>query len=185
MSFFPVNTYKVRSLAKPSEIISVLSKHVQPFPVVTRLGGHKTFAGSISGTGFRFVRVGEYRNSFRPTISGTFSTDSEFTVLDITIKHDAYFFIPLIAMSFIFVFGILNVVMLPLLTALISNNSQEIHKYLSPPYLLFLLSPLGVPFIGYIFGAALFDGEAYSAEKELSEILAPFIIKPEKHKQQK
>lgn len=185
MPFFPVNTYKVRSLAKPSEIISVLSKHVQPFPVVTRLGGHKTFAGSISDTGFRFVRVGENRNSFRPTILGTFSTDSEFTVLDITIKHDAYFFIPMIIMSFVFVFGILNVAALPLLAALASNNSQDLHKYLSPPYLLFLLSPLSVPFIGYIFGAAFFDGEAYFAEKELSEILAPFIIKPEISSRQK
>ena len=64
------------------------------FPVVTRLGGYKSFAGSMSETGFRFIRVGDNRNSFRPTVSGTFSTDSEFTVLDITIKHDAYFLSP-------------------------------------------------------------------------------------------
>src|SRR5512145_2281818 len=171
MSFFPVNTYKLRSLAKPSEIIAVLSKHVQPFQIVTRLGGHKTFAGSISEKGFRFVRVGDNRNSFRPTVSGIFSIDSEFTIVDITIKHDAHFFIPMIVMFFIFVFGILNIVLLPLLVALVNNNSQEVQKYLSPPYLLFLLSPLGVPFISYIFGAAFFDGEAYLAEKELSQIL--------------
>jgi hypothetical protein len=179
MSFVPVNTYKVRSLAKPSEIVAVLSKHVQGLPIVTRLGGHKTFAGSISETGFRFVRVGDNRNSFRPTISGTFSSDSEFTIIDITIKHDAYFYVPLIIMFFLFMFPVLNSTLLPLLVALLNNNPQEIHKYLSSPYSLYLLSPFGVVFIGYFLGAAFFDSEAYLAEKDLTEILAPFIIKPE------
>jgi len=179
MSLVPVNTYKVRSLAKPSEIIAALGKHVQGFPIVTRLGGHKTFAGSISETGFRFVRVGDNRNSFRPTISGTFTSDSEFTIIDITIKHDAYFYVPLIIMFFLFMLPVLASTLLPLFIALLANNPQEIHKYLSPPHSLYLLSPFGVVFLGYFLGAAFFDSEAHLAERDLTEILAPFIIKPE------
>jgi hypothetical protein len=61
----------------------------------------------------------------------------------------------MIVMFFIFVLGILHIVLLPLLIAAVSNNSQEVHKSLSPLYLLFLLSPLGVPFIDYILGYSL------------------------------
>ncbi len=91
MSLFSVKNYEFKLLARPSEIVAALRLHVQPFPIITRLGGHKTFAGSVSETGFRFVRVGETRNSFRPTVLGKFSTDAQGTTINITIKHDAFF----------------------------------------------------------------------------------------------
>jgi hypothetical protein len=178
MSIFPANSYKLKSLAKPSEIASVLSAHVQPLPIVTRLGGHKTFAGSVSETVFRFVRVGETRNSFRPTIIGEFSADSQGTTINITIKHDAYFFIPLLIMFLLFASFSLQNSLIPLIIAFVGNNTQEVQKYLSPPFLLFLLSPIAMLFIGYFFGVMFFESEASAATKELTDILSPFTIKP-------
>jgi hypothetical protein len=178
MPFFPVKSYEIKSSAKPSDIVATLSAHVQPLPIVTRLGGHKTFAGSVSETGFRFVRVGENRNSFRPTVLGKFLSSNQLTIVQITIKHDAFYFIPLAIMFFSFVAFSLNS-LLPFLTAVSSNNAQEIQKYLSPPHLLFLLSPIAMLFIGYISPVVLFETEANAAKRELAEILAPFILKPE------
>ncbi len=179
MPLFPVSSYEIKSLAKPSEIVAVLNTHVQPFPIVSRLGGHKTFSGSVSETGFRFIRVGENRNSFRPTVSGTFQLSPQFTTIRVTIKHDAYFFIPLAIMFLLFCSFSLSNSVLPLFTALLSNNTQEIQKYLSLPYLFFLLSPIALLFIGYFFALAFFEGEADSAKKELAKILGPLILKSE------
>ena len=178
MPLFPVNSYEIKSLAKPSEIVSTLNTHVQPLPIVTRLGGHKAFAGSVSETGFRFIRVGENRNSFRPTVLGKFLSSHQFTIVHVTIKHDAYYFIPLAIICLSFVAFSFNS-LLPFLAAFSSNNAQEIQKYLSPPHIYFLLSPIAMLFIGYVLPVVLFESEATAAKKELAEILAPFIIKSE------
>lgn len=178
MSLLPVKNYEIKLLANPSEIVASLSTHVQPLPIITRLGGHKTFAGSVSETGFRFVRVGETRNSFRPTVSGKFSTNSQGTTISITIKHDAYFFIPLLIIFVIFALISLQNSWIPLIIAFLSNNTQEINKYLSPPFLFSLLSPIVLLFIVYLFGILFFESEANAAQKELADILEPFTIKP-------
>ncbi len=65
-----------------------------------------------------------------------------------------------------------------LLTAFLSNNTREIEKYLSLPYLLFLLRPIALLFIGYFFALVFFEGEAKSAKKELAEILSPLLLNP-------
>jgi hypothetical protein len=181
MSIFPVNTYSVRSRAKPSEIVAGLSRHVQPFPYVRVLPGriqeHKAFWGTISETGFRLVRISNARNSFRPTIYGSFSSDSEFTILRITIKHGVYFFISMIFVFLVAVLAIYNVALLPLLVALFSNRLQDIQTYLSPPYSYYLLVPFAALFFGYFLNVAFFESEAHLAERELSKILEPFFIK--------
>ena len=180
MSLFPVNTYRVRSLAKPSEIVAVLSKHVQPFPYVRVTPGpvqeHKIFWGTISETGFRLARISDARNSFRPTIHGDFSSDSEFTILRITIKHGVYFFTSAIFAFLVAALAIYNVELLPLLVALFSNNAQGVQTYLSPPYSYYLLIPFAAVFFVYFLNVAFFESEAHLVERELSKILEPFVI---------
>lgn len=176
MSLFPVKSYEIKSSTKPSEIVETLSAHVQPLPIVTRPGGHKTFAGSVSETGFRFVRVGKSRNSFRPTVSGKFLSLNQSTTIYVTIKHDTYYFVPL-AIVF-FAFAVLSLdSLLPFLTAVSNINHLEIQKYLSPPHILFLLSSIAMLFTGYILPIALFETEANAAKMELARILTPFILK--------
>ena len=176
MPFLPVSSYEIKSSAKPSEIVALLNTHVQPFPIVTRLGGHKTFSGSVSENGFRFIRVGENRNSFRPTVSGTFHSSPQFTTVQVTIKHDAFFFIPLAIMFLLFCSFSLSNSVLPLLNGFLSNNPQEIQNYLALPHIFFLFSPIVLLFIGYFFALVFFESEAESAKKELAKILAPLIL---------
>jgi hypothetical protein len=178
MPFLPVSSYEIKSSAKPSEIVALLNTHVQPFPIVTRLGGHKTFSGTVSENGFRFIRVGENRNSFRPTVSGNFQVSPQFTTIRVTIKHDAFFFIALAIMFLLFCSFSLSNSALPLLMAFLSHNTQEIQYYLSPPNLFILFSPIALLLIGYFFAWVFFESESDSAKRELANILAPLILNP-------
>jgi len=178
MSFFPILRYNLRSSAKPSDLTALLGNHVQSWPIITRLGGHKVFAGTVTETGFHIVRVGSTRNSFRPTLFGDFSPAGQYTIIKVTIKYSANFFVPFIIMFFLFFFFFSLQEALPLLYAILRSNSQETLRYLSPPSLFFLLSPLAVPLLGYLFSWLFFASEANSAKNELAEILSPVSEEP-------
>ena len=178
MSFLPILRYDLRSSAKPSELITLLGNHVQSWPIITRLGGHKVFAGTVTDSGFRIVRVGSTRNSFRPTLFGVFSPAGQYTIIRVTIRHSAIFFVPLIIMFLLFFLYFSLQEVLPLLYAILRSDTQDVLRYISPPSLYFLLSPLAVLLLGYLFSWIFFSSEANAAKNELAEILSPGCEEP-------
>ncbi len=180
MPIFPVMRYELWSSEKPSELAVALSKHTQSWPIITRLGGHKVFAGTVTETGFQLVRVGHNRNSFRPTLFGVFLPDDQSTLIRVTIRHSPYFFVAVAIFFLLFTYLCLQEVALPLLFAALRNDTQEMLQYLSPPSLFFLLSPIAVLLLSYIFSWLVFSSEAKVAKSELAEILSPLNTEPEK-----
>ena len=176
MQLFPVRRYEIKSLAKPSEIAAILSAHVEPYSLFPGKGRHKAFSGSVSETGFRFVHIGASGKTFpfHPTISGRFIPSAQRTTIRITIKHDAFFFIPVAVISVLFC-----LISLPMVGVLLFaghfSNTQIVQMILPLLCLLFL----SVPAISYLSALSFFQGEVISAGHQLANIFDPILLKPD------
>ena len=97
MQLWPYCSFEVETAHSTEECIALLNSEIEPNKWS---GSHKIFQGVVSAAGFKMTRIIHYRNSFLPTIYGSFRSSFPGTVVVIKMKMS-----PLITAFMCFWFG--------------------------------------------------------------------------------
>lgn len=88
MKILPYHTFSLRTDRPLSEVINQLNRYVEP-PKQFRWSWshhHAPYAGTISSDGFEIHRIIHYRNSFLPKIRGRFESNTQGTIIHVTMR---------------------------------------------------------------------------------------------------
>ena len=104
MSLLPFNKFVIHTKKSVLEVKEILANHIDEKRMFNVLRSNKKFQGNISDEGFRVTRIISYRNSFLPTLNGSFQENAEGT--DLVIKLEISNFVIAFMVVLLFFFGL-------------------------------------------------------------------------------
>ncbi len=161
-TILPYENYTITTHLKPEEIVEKLIANVQPKREISfsfkPVQITKLYEGAVYKTGFRISRCIDYRNSFLPEISGSYSTFLGKT--DINISMRLFTLVKVFAILWL---GVVGVICLGTILAYIFLSNTQSKIQFSPAIL--------VPFGMFIFGSLLFTIPFKIESKKAKEFL--------------